>query len=1692
MSCVSFDVESGKYVAIDNSGNISKLYENIIAKGHSIEDSLDLYAITNMSMFANSEREPSYEELISYAKSIPQGQLIDFNNKYKGNPRYIGTASEIPILESAKKEFPALAPYIYSSVVNEQGSRYVKLNTNFPSNNFFQTVNENEEKANKELNSKVGNFLSLLGVKVETLEQSKYKDKNVNAVADMLAKIAYVSTNKATISTLPEEASHFLVEFLKQQGNPLYNSMLSDIDKYEEYQQVLNEYGSLPEYEGNTTKLKEEAIGKVIANRVVTGFKNDTYKEKRITTWFDKVLDFFNSIIKQAGFTSDKIVEDYFQLAANTILNSSVSQEVNSSNNVFNQNTPIKQGVDFIFEQNPELATIGTEQQYSQYLNTIFPDSKIKDIVYYGSIYANKQKFKESTRVSGNYFAVNPNEALQHAQRQLQNKEDAVLYSILLDIKNPLIITKPIDYEDLDTEVKMYRGDTVFGTDYDAIIAEKVEEYNATKSAETVWLEKQIVIFEPSQAHILGSKKDIEGFKKFTSNNNNVFFQTTNNKAKDIITLLDARDKEIRTIEKDGNSIKEILKDGVWKKITRVSEVIKGFFNNENKDKNPTEFGTKVHSDIEYYAKQAVGQDVSNMSLNFSSGVVTREIKRFVGEVLTEFPLDKFEHKFEVNIHNNKVAGTIDWLIINKDTNEAHLIDYKNVTNLKYKGINNAKKKEWQQQLDEYTKILKDYGIKKIGMNRMIPIHIDYNQKLGAKGFDLTTFNIARLNNSGEINVVPSFGERYKTTKPIDNLLAKMEDRYNRLIKTGRSLDARKLKDEYENLQITKDLEYIKVQSTVDKDEIERTIQKYQANEELTDEEVYNLVTLKDYYKDRIMEQLVGNTNEDKDVISELADVTVFVQRNSALIDEIVIDSNSKKGFENTVNKPFSSFDKLFNLSQRDNPAFQSFYRLMRGVEGKKEQIVKNAEIRVKALIEKLKIESGKSDESMYYDLYQKGKDGKPIPKLISARNNEWFTFFKEHSRSLFNNKELTLDTVKKSILGKYIDFKSFEELFNKEMKKTAVLYQNASEEKQFEESLRTKNFLLNRIQPYSDFIDIENANFDKYLTSEYKNLLKKNSVLLDLYKEMVNLNKYANKYCDAGIKNTALPYVRKGMMQNFINNPLKTVNTIRDSFNINSWETFDIDSKGEKIYKIPLKYNTEIKNRDLSVQSYDLGELLLSWTDAVYTNDLLNKSHDTSLLFREQLKNSKQYIDATKEKDKQKGIYARKDDDTLYEIPVDVQTIEEFNDYHNAYFYGLQDKSGDFEIPLLGKNGKKVVKSTIQYFSAVNVGFNIFSALSNITGGGVNAYSYTGKHYKKLDLAESSLQLGSKNSKMLALSHIFDLDTNIYDKNRYKDLSVSKLNSIFTLDKIYALQKGGDWFMSNSIMGAMTKSYTVKDKKIVLKEEGDVSLFDMLEEKNDKYVLPELEDGEIFNFREKSKSVIAGIIGNSSEFDRALANNTFLGQIALQYRRWMLPLGVSRFGNLKYNSSLEEFQIGKYRTFTQLVFSDFKSKKLKDLITFVYHGKGGTIEAYVLKKYNQQLEINPKIGSFEDFKKLYRNGLISTVLESVLVLSLIGLKMGLDDDDDKSAVEKSITRMLGRTIKESTFWIIPSNFEDVISKPFPIIQGLSSVIDMFALPIKNTFDEDKTLFEGLEKKATRNIIGLSAYYKFIDEINKD
>lgn len=201
-----------------------------------------------------------------------------------------------------------------------------------------------------------------------------------------------------------------------------------------------------------------------------------------------------------------------------------------------------KQGVEEVFQQNPELASVGTQQQYSQYLDTIFPDSKVKDIVYHITDVSGIEKFKTkdlnkkyytkfyegtSRILDGAFFTDN-----LKAARTLYNTgfteeieteydEEGTPIPIIKDIKNP-----QFEYSTLINIKNPYIGtrNNTNNNDVknnDSAILETIEEYEYMPGNTTNIKYTEYVVFEPEQIHILGSKQDVEGFKNFIENQEN-------------------------------------------------------------------------------------------------------------------------------------------------------------------------------------------------------------------------------------------------------------------------------------------------------------------------------------------------------------------------------------------------------------------------------------------------------------------------------------------------------------------------------------------------------------------------------------------------------------------------------------------------------------------------------------------------------------------------------------------------------------------------------------------------------------------------------------------------------------------------------------------------------------------------------------------------------------------------------------------------------------------------------------------------------------------------------------------------------------------------------------------------------------------------------------------------------------------
>jgi predicted kinase len=169
-------------------------------------------------------------------------------------------------------------------------------------------------------------------------------------------------------------------------------------------------------------------------------------------------------------------------------------------------------------------------QLYSQYLDTIFPDSEVKDIVYHGSpkakIIFEENKFNEKSlwddihESYGIYFSETldlPNSWKEGLYKDTDLTHSGIL-AVVLNLKNPkyYIDTDSITNFD-DIKVKKLKEEG-FDSAYTDLLDET--EYANKPIITKKNYKVEIVAFESEQIHILGNKQDIENFAKFVNNSN--------------------------------------------------------------------------------------------------------------------------------------------------------------------------------------------------------------------------------------------------------------------------------------------------------------------------------------------------------------------------------------------------------------------------------------------------------------------------------------------------------------------------------------------------------------------------------------------------------------------------------------------------------------------------------------------------------------------------------------------------------------------------------------------------------------------------------------------------------------------------------------------------------------------------------------------------------------------------------------------------------------------------------------------------------------------------------------------------------------------------------------------------------------------------------------------------------------------
>jgi hypothetical protein len=357
-------------------------------------------------------------------------------------------------------------------------------------------------KASEETLNKVKALIAKMGVKMQDLQDylkgnPDVKATDLNGLADLVKGIIAIAEGKEDV-TLTEEMVHIATAMIEKLEPKFVTEMISKIDRFAIYNKVLEAYRDdknyqLPNGKPNIRKIKKEAVDKLIVELIINQSEGsvefpelmEELPRTMVQKIWNAILDFFSGRYRKANI-------DIFEKATSKIISGDIGMSYARK----------QEGLDFIFEQNPELANIGTQEQYSMYIDRIFPNSKVEQIVYHGT--GSATKLESLTPRDGRVYFSDDLTASRYADWDATNRllnapeEEAnpQLVAAVINLENPVVLDG-VNY----TETETNRGG-------DGIIGLNIKDPLGG-------LETQYVVRDTSQIYVLGSKQDIEGFKTF-------------------------------------------------------------------------------------------------------------------------------------------------------------------------------------------------------------------------------------------------------------------------------------------------------------------------------------------------------------------------------------------------------------------------------------------------------------------------------------------------------------------------------------------------------------------------------------------------------------------------------------------------------------------------------------------------------------------------------------------------------------------------------------------------------------------------------------------------------------------------------------------------------------------------------------------------------------------------------------------------------------------------------------------------------------------------------------------------------------------------------------------------------------------------------------------------------------------------
>jgi hypothetical protein len=1081
----------------------------------------------------------------------------------------------------------------------------------------FQKAKMPASRASKETLDKLKQVASNMGVKMQALSDylkgnPDVKATDINALADLFQGIIAIAEGKEDVA-LTEEIIHVATAMIEQVDPKLVTEMISKITRFKIYQKTLDAYKTDPNYQTkdgkpDIRKIKKEAVDKLIAELII--------KQSEGSTEFPELLD----------ETDRSIIRNFW----NTILDWFRGMYKASNINVFEQTASKiaagdigvsyarkQEGLDYIFEQNPELANIGTQEQYSIYIDRIFPNSEVKQIVYHGT--GSATKLESLTPRDGRVYFSDDLTASRYADWDATNRllnapeEEAnpQLVPAVINLENPVVLDG-VDYTETESNKE---GDGIIGLNI-------LDPLGG--------LETQYVVRDASQIHVLGSEQDIANFKEFMKvapaifKGEGLYFQKLTPAQLEIQQRIQTTRTSIEKRE-ESKSVKAdpllmdteeasnyyVVKnpDGTEDRIEkRVTDRVKAWYRQRFGDKTFSEaektfnefkrtLGVKYHHYFEEIHGRYFNSDGTRKTRIEPRPRIINSVDEEVYDKLEQYYVDliaKFSQKgknplvfSEVILYDpkEKEAGTIDLLIV-EENGKSNIFDWKFMSvSANSNDIPWYKQGAYNIQLGRYKDMLKDaYGVKEFGMNRAIPILMEFRKKVTNKkddvGLALSGIAIGTIdsNRIEDMRLVPVSEESESTgNEALDNLLTQLNSIHKQISKSSATSDEeREYKTERMNVlkeairaahasqNITPLINVIKVMRKEGQDIIndwETIYDKKVAssddfdNPELSDyaDNIREYIAIANVFVN--VDKLIGDLIWNKDM--EASAKTTGAKKNLEYRKKILDDINAE------TKEIFDSVGKVKNIAGQFANKFMGERNLVTGLlktdaiwkglgsffRGAAEaplasvrilyKLVNNAkgrastdaleEVNELMSIRKKLADRGGDLRKLVQQIYQKDDKNNLVNKLIYKYQKAFFDAVDDNATE--GNQD-------KNWLMKNIDIDAY--------KKEALPKMNAAIDRIANTHEDNPDMMDRLIEQERNKWDISSRDFngwnnyiikrhpkDQWLSEEYKEL-QKDPELFELYNFINKINSKANDvgYIQNKLYSTFLPFVRKSMAE--------------------------------------------------------------------------------------------------------------------------------------------------------------------------------------------------------------------------------------------------------------------------------------------------------------------------------------------------------------------------------------------------------------------------------------------------------------------------------------------------------------------------------------------------------------------------------